>query len=435
MAATVQRGRVQISTLTATSTHSASLSGFSTAPNLIFVFSVGRDETADAIDQTTNIDGGWGVWTSVGTTRQRCQGTGYADGVTEVRGHMATRVGAVIELLQHVTTSGGASDGYIEISAVSSTSITFRNVTAVGNAITLEYLAIYDATITAVHLGSFACAAATGNQSVTGLSSQPEIVFLWSSYSSGGDTIIVQDSLFNLGVATSSSSQYVISNRIDHGNVAVLARTYCRAGECLAVQDTSATGFGIRSTFVSMNGDGFTVNHSVVTSNRLIQYLAITGGDWGLFSFTAPSTNGGGATVSGLAFRPASAFLVSAQSAADAAATLRTNLALSMGAAVNGGDHGVQAWHDGAGNAAMDPTSALDVDEDFLRVSGGAVAAAGKINSWASDGFTWSQTIGDASQSFIWGVAIGEAAAPGGGSFQPAWAARSTITLQPGIAA
>jgi hypothetical protein len=120
--------------------------------------------------------------------------------------------------------------------------------------------------------------AATGNQSVTGVGFQPDAVFHFGMYSNTSGAHNDVTSVYHFGAMDAAGNQwanYVFAqDAVATTNTARVQRTdKCIVG--LGSQSTLLTA----ATFVSMDADGFTVNHSA-QQGRMVYSLCLKGGSY-----------------------------------------------------------------------------------------------------------------------------------------------------------
>lgn len=147
------------------------------------------------------------------------------------------------------------------------------------------------------YVGSLACPAATGNQSVTGLGFQPKLVLFYTinRTTDGTDTI---GPYAAYGAAVSSTNRFAL------GSDDITGSAWQTASKCVTMQNAGTITY--QADFVSMDSGGFTINWSTVSSGVIVQYLALGGTDLAsvtIQEFTCPAATGNQSTT-GVGFKP-----------------------------------------------------------------------------------------------------------------------------------
>lgn len=163
----------------------------------------------------------------------------------------------------------------------------------------INYFAI-GGDITQAAAGKFQLNTATGNQSISGIGFQPDVVLLGSVC---GTTEGANDNaLMSIGLCKSSGSQWVLAATSDDNSAAGRAWSSMRTDRCFTTIQIDGT-LAEDAEFVSQDLDGFTINITDAGLARWTYYLALKGGQHSVGSFISPSGNGG-QTYSGIGHVP-----------------------------------------------------------------------------------------------------------------------------------
>ncbi len=301
------------------------------------------------------------------------------------------------------------------------------NYTTVGSGYKIPYLALGGADLSNSQAGTFALNTSTGNQAVTGVGFQPDVVFFifQSLGTSSGDSNA--DCCFGFGVAKSSSARWASELSGDSGVGTSNTRRSFWNNHCIAISNVNADTVNGSADFVSMDSDGFTINvDDAPAAAYLVGYLAVKGGQWAVGTETAKTTaqavidgNGTKATA-GFGFQPSGLLICSA--GYDTANSITPTARFSFG--VSDGSTTQSTWF-GDEDAVVAQTNA-DSRYDtsklvmFYDEAGGgspSVLAEASLSSLDSDGFTMNWTTTELTGS-IYGY-VGFASNAGGGGAAP----------------
>lgn len=266
-------------------------------------------------------------------------------------------------------------------------------------------LCLGGADITNVAGGGFDGSGAAGDQDVTTVGFQPDIVFFLAS---GSSTSIPQADVtarLCLGLAA-PSGQGVVT--VASENAAGTSNTvrYGTNADCLLLVNSSA-GIAGRASFVSMLSNGFRINWSTATGRRS-EFLAIKGGGWfvgDLLTNTSLTT----VVESGFGFTPKGVFVGSHCGVQSTAGVLQDNLCLSLGAGDSPTSRGAHGGNepDNLGTSAV--WLGVEYDEVYQNLFGGAgVVGLMDIQSFNVDGITFVMDDADPAARFASYVAMGD---------------------------
>lgn len=167
-----------------------------------------------------------------------------------------------------------------------------------------NYLAIGGSDITNVKSGSFAAATSTGDQAVTGVGFQPDVV-IFQMVARTTDGVSNANYAYSFGCATGSGEEWSYSMAGVNGSGTMSNAQYFSNTKCIvAVQASSPTTTEALADFVSFDSDGFTINWSDAPASAWkINYLCLKGGQWFAGSETQKTSTGTKATT-GVGFTP-----------------------------------------------------------------------------------------------------------------------------------
>ena len=259
--------------------------------------------------------------------------------------------------------------------------------------------------------GSFSLVTSLGNQSITGLGFQPEIVLFLGSLTTA-DAGPTGDFHMAFGAATSSSDRRTINANSRGPSVQVVdAIRACRNVLCLtSYQIGYVNDIDYMLNFVSMDADGFTIapNWKAPTAAYLIGYLALGGNDisnatTGQFT-SAVST--GNQSVTGVGFQP------------DALILFGTAEDTNFETAANDGAYFIVGFTDGTnqGQTSIYTKNASDPTDTSRNITSSKVYSALTNNqgilqecsivSMDADGFTVNWTTANGTARYLGYIAI-----------------------------
>jgi hypothetical protein len=414
MALAVRAGAFNIGTAAAGNTTNLA-HGLSTTPKGIITWWSGRTESTDTAAALTSRRG---MGLSDGTNHRAASNYDQDAVGTAVTSHVF-RTDACISNLTDATNNGLA-----DVQSWDGTNVVFEILTQFTIDLRVSYLVFGGDDITNVEVGSFtATGTAPINQTVNNSGNfPPDITFFLGAQATSANTAGA-DSGLCFGVAKDSTLERVWFGGSQDAATSAATGTYCRSGECYAMAGATgnpATSPTARAEFVSHNASpgGFTINWLERNSAHLIAYMSIKGGQWSIGDFltlTSVTT----VAETGVGFPPDAALLVSggaAETVADATPTPDDRWSVGAQTRVNSDITG-QGVCSRDGNTSMFVSCAVDADESYVGFNAvtQAIEAAGKISTFDSDGFTWSQTDAETSiQKFAWYVALAANAVAGG---------------------
>lgn len=279
-----------------------------------------------------------------------------------------------------------------------------------GVAYMVNYLAIGGSSLTNALVSSATISNTTGLKTLTALPFAPDaIITLNNSRKAAFATI--SDATMSLGfvdLVSTNASSFQDPNAAGTTTSNFYQRNRFVVGMNGAVLNEE-------STHVSFDSGGETANYTTAPGgNRLVIYLALKGASVANGTFQQPTSNGN-SQITGLSFRPASVFFVSADSTPVTAVT--ANARFSLGSMDENG-HQASSWL-GMKNGVTTTNTSSDVDTTKtikMMTEGGAsptVNASASYTSMNSDGFTvtWGTTDASAREVIYWAIGPGTAPA------------------------
>lgn len=386
------------------------ITGLGFQPKAIIIYDLAYFVAFESIDGYSY----FGIGAAVDTTaaNQRCYFIVSEDGGAAAVTHEAWNATAVCN---PGTGDGNNSAG--AISAISTDGFTV-NWTTVSHASKQQYMAFGGADLTNAKVGEITTPSVTGNQVITGVGFQPDVIILFGTTNTSAATITAYSS--GIGFATSSSNQACSATYEKNAATTRQNKHYQRSANtacyCL-VDNTTPTNVGLEGSLVTMGIDGFTINWTTVATAQQgvkIGYLAMKGGSWKVGSITAPVT---GTTPvaqanTGIGFRPKGIVLTS--TGGTTATTVQANNKRAFGCGSSATDRRCGFSGD---NDATTASQTMNIQKGAKIVTiynivateaSSTVNAEADLTSLDSDGFTLSWTTRDTNAYEIQYLAAGD---------------------------
>lgn len=374
------------------------ITGVGFTPKVIIIYSGGYDVAFNTI--TGYIE--WCLGAAVDTTaaNQRAIYVEAVDGSGNSNTYSRWHSSAVT--IPDVAASIGA------ISAIGADGFTVNWTVEEALANRLGFLCIGGTDITNTKIGDITSptAGTTGNQAITGVGFQPDVVILFSC---GGTTSNVNrdGAVYGLGFATSSTNQ-VCTATVSKDAVATKSTKRYQRGDntaCFALIDNvTTTSKALEGSFVSMDSDGFTINWTTVAAagaSKIISYIAINGGSYKCGAITAPVS--GTAPVSqattGVGFQPTG--LIMASACGTASSSIGANNKMCFGSGSSSTTRGCAFSGDNDATAnditmAVNKNAKIITNYTIVGAEGSStINAEADLTSLDADGFTLSWTTRD----------------------------------------
>jgi hypothetical protein len=250
-----------------------------------------------------------------------------------------------------------------------------------------------------LEVGQFTSPTSTGNQDITSVGFQPQLVLMMMNNRTAAGFEI--DSEMTLGAAVSSSSRF---------HVSYAAQDFFSSCDSRHADNKCIAQYAIGPTlveeadFVSFLSNGFRINWSTANaSQRLIDYFCIGGiSNVAIKQFTS-ATSTGNQAITGVGFQP-DAMAIFAMYAGTAPPANATDARMVTGFTDGTNDRCVSAFvQDGTGNVVRAKKNNAVINS---LASGGTILERASLNSFDSDGFTlnWSTVSGVA--RYYWAVCL-----------------------------
>ena len=350
---------------------------------IIFTWS-GRGEAADALGRATARPG-YGFTNGIA-------GRAFCSGYTEdaVATSNTSRYLNDVAPVGRISTAD-AQDGLLDLDSLDADGFTMIVDQVFGADQRIHFLAIGSADLTDTFFGNFVEQNAIGNQSITGVGFQPDAL-LFLSVASGGAAPVLGNNLQNtIGGMVDATLEGVDAITSRDGQASATSHRYNRNVDEAYATIAGGGAVNARFEFVSMDADGFTVNHLEADNDRVF-FLALKSTD-AAFHIGAfdTRTDGANIVVTGLGFKPAGLIFVSHNAVESTADTSQASNIRSVGLASSPTKRGAHYVSDISGEATMRVASAVEFDAVYIRTDEAAAPAITGLMDLVSkdpDGFT-----------------------------------------------
>jgi hypothetical protein len=294
---------------------------------------------------------------------------------------------------------------------------------------TVHALCLGGADLTNVKVGTFALAAATGNQAVTGVGFQPScVIFFWAKRTNTSANAVTANAGIGVGWATSSSARAAIGAASQDNVADTNSRGMIVTDNCINILGGGVTDvISDNHDFVSMDSDGFTVNKLTGADQSIVGYIAMKGPRFKVGT-TAMRTDTNDQVVTGVGFQ-GKALLTMFRPPVTASETTAPSVhwEIGMGCAVDS-THQAAIWSaDEDALATSDNYSknsstrcVMDFDKETAATDEGDMA----FKTWDADGFTLDQNTASAVATLVPYLVIAH-------TVDPTWAFGSNPSMSP----
>ena len=275
-------------------------------------------------------------------------------------------------------------DGILDLSSMDANGFTYIVDDQFTQAYRISYLALGGDELSNVYIGNKAMPGATGNYGITGVGFQPDAVIVGCTFDTAASTN--NGIQMCVGMATGASNQGVV-----YGAANDAAATTVTSGYCYT--DFYSRGESYHGAFVSMDADGFTVNHKQGTSVYYFHYVALKGGRYSVGNFLNRTTTGTVAET-GVGFTPEALFLASANRPLNTYDTPDTQFLFTLAAATASAQIALSVYDDN--NKATSDCWVTHKD-GLIYTSEYYTEARPEmtLTSFDADGFTATMTVAD----------------------------------------
>ncbi len=381
-----------------TSTGNQAVTGVGFAPEVVVFFTNGM--TAAGYSADAHVALGW----AQSSTARNAIAIRDDDNAATINAGKTSSAALCITML---ATGSPGTDATADLVSLDGDGFTVNWTDAPAAASIINYVALAGPELTGVKAGTFSPATATGNQAVTGVGFQPDLLMMFSTIDTGGGP----DAKFTFGAASSPTARGALTVGSDDGVADSVTWRYQRTDRCLCLPHiTAADSIEAEADLVSFNTDGFTLNWltALATGGRTVHYLALKGGRFRVGAETQKTSTGTKATT-GLGFGPTAMLFLGVN--AEASATLDTaGDKLMLGA--SDGTHNAAVWAESVdGQATSNTNRGLSTTRAILHATSDSTTDAEATITFDGDGFTADWTAADAvPREFLW-IALG--AVPG----------------------
>ena len=277
----------------------------------------------------------------------------------------------------------------------------------------ISYLGLSGSDVNGATAGNFASATATGNQAITGVGFQPNLVlFITNLQTVSG--VANNNSCFSFG-ATDGTNQWACGIGLQNAQATMNNRRAFYNNRCILVPSAGANTIAHDAVITSFDADGFTVNWQTAPGAAyIIGYLALSVTNAKVGTFNQATSTGNQATT-GVGFTPSALILGSAGH--DTANAVVDTARFSVGAGISSSAR--WAYWTGDEDAAADSRAESRYATDKIitmadEATGGSptLLAEADLVSLDSDGFTVNWTTADATARNIGYIAMGGASTP-----------------------
>lgn len=397
-----------------TTTGTQAITGVGFTPKVIVIHTAAYDVGFDNITGWVE----WGMGAAVDTTaaNQRSLYIEAVDGSATSNTYSVWHSSAV------TVPDNAASIGAISAIGSDGFSVNWSVEESLANR--LEYFCIGGTDITNTKIGDITTptTGTTGNQVITGVGFQPDVIILFSC---GGTTSNVQRNglVFGLGFATSSTNQVCMATVAKDAATTKSTKRYQRGDNaaCFAlIDDVTTTNKALEGALVSMNADGFTINWTTVAAagaSKKVSYIAVKGGSYKCGAITSPvsGTTPVSQATTGVGFQPSGLVMASSCGTASTAIEANNKMSLGSGSSSSAQKCAFSGDNDATANdqtMAVNKSAKITTNYTILGTEGNStINAEAGLTSLNADGFTLSWTTRDTNAYQVLYLAAGSAAA------------------------
>jgi hypothetical protein len=369
-------------------------------PEFIVLWSVSVPGSTDIVARAT-------ATVSIGFAKDgsnRCATT-YTTADAATSSSYAVTHGTTAAMITVSTAGAGSIGGRLDVDTKANwpiDGIRFIVDTQVGADRRISILAIGGSDITAVAVGNFQEAGATGNQTIAhGLGVTPTGV-LFSSVGLGTAPEAFAASLAMCASfgAFDGTNSWVTTQFGDDANTTMDNVSYAKTGECIAMGVEGVTTNALAAG-VSFDSTNITINWTERAATRYCFYLAWVGGRFKVGS-TTTATNTTPFSGPSAGFVSTAALFASACRAASTADTPTPHAQVSIGAATSASERVAHAMLDEDGIGTSEVTSALENDEVYINIdTASAIQGLMDISDMTVDPMQLVMDDADPSGSFV----------------------------------
>ena len=405
------------------------VTGLGFTPKAIFFTWSGRGEASDTLGRAT-AKPGYGFTRGIA---DRAFASGYTeDAVATTNTSRYLNDVAPVGIISTVD----AQDGLLDLDSLDADGFTMIVDQVFGQDVRVHFLALAGDDILDTFFGNYVEQNVIGNQSVTGVGFMPDAVFFLSVASGGAAPVLGNNLQATISGMIDATLEGVVAITSRDGQATVNSHRYNRNVDEAYATIAGGGAVNARFEFVSMDADGFTVNHLEADNDRVF-FLAMRGGDYHIGAFDT-RTDGVNIVTTGLGFKPAGALFVSHNAAESAADTSQADAIRSVGVASSPTDRGAHYLSDIDGLGTSRVATAVEFDAVYIRTDEAAapvITGLMDLVSFDPDGLTTVMDDPDPSAAQVLFFAFGPAEAPAFGPSGKWKRLRQRIPVQGGVRA
>ena len=381
-----------------------SITGLGFTPKIVLFWWSGSTATVDNV-ASGSIRHGFGAAT--GSSERYCTASASDDATASSDCCAGQWNDCVIKVFSD---GDGTVDGAADFKSMDADGFTLTMDDQFGSDWRISYLALGGSDLTNVKVGSARQPASTGNYSVTGVGFRPDALITFGALASNDETYsqATVHAMF-VGMATGSSNQGVCALWGYDNQTAAQTDSYGYNGEVTARISVGAAVY-YRSSFVSFDADGFTLNQLEGTDQRYYWYVALAGGQYEVGELTTRTDGNDIEEDLAGSFEPAAILFASANRAHSTQDAASAHGRLSIGAGTSTSNRAVQAISDEDAVADMETAYTNQDDAVYAHVIDDAIEALMDIKSFDADGFTCVMDDTETSACWVTYLAFGAAA-------------------------
>ena len=400
MAFSAKVGAFNVSTAAAGNTQAITGVGFQ--PKAVIFWWSGRTDSTDTVGRLSMLSG-VGICNA---SNSRVVAQGSADAAADSDTAALARSDSCIAPIN----GAAAGQGRMSLSSMDSDGFTLSIGIQMTAAYRVHYLALGGTDLTNTAVGGWTTPGATGNQAVTGVGFQADLVFLLTYVSTGTLPLSSGSIGFGLGAAKSSTARATLASMSRDAQATMQTRRYGLDIECLSMI-AGGSALNERADFVSFDADGFTINWlEDSVAGRHCFYLALKGGQYAVGSGLTQTDTVTAITCSP-GFQAVAGLIASHMGAESTQDGTDSDNKFSIGAFNATDSRGAHAILDENGNADSTVSAAVEHDAVYANIAdGGTIQGLMDISSIGSTSFDLIMDDADPSQNFFWWVAFGSAA-------------------------
>jgi len=354
-------------------------------PDLVILFTSGET------DSTPSGDAYFGFGASDGSSEYAIAiASDNGVGTSNTSRRIATKAISIVSW-------GESTVAEADLTAWDADDFTLNWTTNDSTAMIVHYIAIGGTGISA-SVDNWTMPTSTGNQSVTGVGFQPDVVIhALMGIHTNSPSSSTQNAEFGLGVMDATGDQWCIAVDAWDGEDTTRCARIQRSDRCI-LSVTPDAALGVSAQFVSMDSNGFTVDFVDIFNAAQVFSISIAGVNAEAGTFDK-ITSGSSQEVNGVLFQPDFLLLASWQRTSSSSGQDHARIGIGVSDGTDEGCAGVQD-EDNSGTADCDRFDRTDKVFAVLDSDSQSPSALADLSSFDADGFTlnWSTNSATATQ-------------------------------------